>query len=229
MRSPRPSQLSRNSSNSNTPDVQIERHPSGRPCPCLLFATEPTGANGSASQTLAPYSPRFRAFVSERLRASSHRKTSSHQNKFPPPLTVPECEELLGRYQSFGLIADPTALHNPTGYARLIAGEPVAISVCQILNDFKPADVIVTSLVRAATPENRSAYLRVALAQHCYSEGVRYSILQATLGPKIAVASFFGRQSPLQLAANVNENDFVTTLQAVLGGTHAEAEHRQRW
>ena len=143
-------------------------------------------------------------------------KTPHMRTSFSP-LTVSECEQLLGRYQSFGLIADPAALNNPTGYARLIAGEPIAISVCQILNDFKSVDVIVNSLIKAATPENRSTYLRVALAQHCYSEGVRYSILQATLGPKISIAPFFGRQSPLQLAANVNESDFVTTLQAVLG------------
>ncbi|WP_083808489.1 P-loop NTPase [Granulicella tundricola] len=133
------------------------------------------------------------------------------------PLSMAECEEVLGRYQQFGLIADPGALNNPTAYARRISGEPIAISVCQILNDFRPLDRLAESLWKESTEDDASAYLSVSLAQHCYSEGVRYSILQTALGIKKSIHHLFGRSVPLKLAYNVTESDFVTTLQSVLG------------
>lgn len=134
-----------------------------------------------------------------------------------PPLNQTETEQLISRYRHFGLLADSSALANPAAYARRLAGQPVAISVCQILNDFRSLDAIVESLIAESEASDLFAYLCVAIAQHCYSEGIRYSVLQAALGSSSPLTRIFGRGVPLNFSSNVNDNDFVIILQAILG------------
>jgi hypothetical protein len=133
------------------------------------------------------------------------------------PFDQNEAEQLIGRYRRFGLVADSGALSNPAIYAAKLVGQPVAISACQILNDFRSVDLILDSLQRASEPENLFAFLCVSLVQYCYSEGVRYSVLQSAVGAAAPLTRIFGRNVPLKLAYNVNDEDFVIVLQGVLG------------
>jgi hypothetical protein len=133
------------------------------------------------------------------------------------PFNQNEAEQLIARYRDFGLIADPGALNNPSAYAARLVGQPVAISICQILNDFKSVDLILDSLQGDSDPTDLLAFLCVSLAQYCYSEGVRYSVLQSAVGIRAPLTRIFGRNVPLKLAYNVNDADFVITLQGVLG------------
>lgn len=131
-------------------------------------------------------------------------------------LTSNECRQLLERYRQFGLVGAQLAVKTPRGFAKRLQGEPVAVSVCQILNDFRPLDAIVASLWDAADADNRLAYLSVALAQHCYSAGLRYSILQAILGSKRPVDRFLGNNVPLRLTINADQDDFVVAINAII-------------
>jgi hypothetical protein len=133
------------------------------------------------------------------------------------PFDQNETEQLIARYRDFGLIVDSGALNNPSSYASKLVGQPVAISVCQILHDFKSVDRILDSLQQASKPADLFAFLCVSLAQYCYSEGVRYSVLQSAVGVSAPLTHVFGRKVPLELAYNVNDPDFVITLQGVLG------------
>ena len=89
--------------------------------------------------------------------------------------------------------------------------------VCRILNDFRPLDRIVDSLWKASGPEDRYCYLSVALAQHCYSSGLRYSMLQAIAGASHPVWRLLEPSAPLRLAHNVKDDEFVIALNSVVG------------
>ncbi|MGO9116853.1 MAG: SIR2 family protein [Desulfomonilaceae bacterium] len=132
------------------------------------------------------------------------------------PLIRPELIQLVERYRQYGLIGDPRALRNPNDFAMKLRSDPVAVAVCRILNDFRPLEAIVDSLWQAAAPEDRFAYLSVALAQHCYPSGVRYSILQTIQGPHTPIAPLFERSAPLRIAQRPGEDDFVVAINGVV-------------
>lgn len=129
--------------------------------------------------------------------------------------TPNESEQLLERYRQFGLVGDTFATKRPRDFARKIHNEPVAIQICQMLNDFRPLEAIVDSLWLAAQEDDRLPYLCVALAQHCYSPGLQYSILQAITGPTNPVGRLM-QQVPLRLAANPVQDDLVVAINATL-------------
>ena len=129
--------------------------------------------------------------------------------------TVNESAQLLERYRQFGLVGDTFATKNPTDFAKQIHKEPVAIQVCEILNDFRPLEAIVESLWEAATEGDRLPYLCVALSQYCYSAGIRYSILQAIMGPSAPVGGLM-KPIPLRLSTNAVQEEFVVAINATL-------------
>ena len=132
-------------------------------------------------------------------------------------LGVGELRQILQRYQDYGLVADPTAIKHPDVFARTFRNDAVAVVVCRILNDFRPLDRIVDSLWKASGPEDRYCYLCVALAQHCYSSGLRYSMLQAIAGASHPVWRLLEPSAPLRLAHNVKDDEFVIALNSVVG------------
>ncbi len=131
-------------------------------------------------------------------------------------LTFNECEQLIERYRQFGLVGTPQAIKEPQKFAHRIYKDPVAIAICRILNDFRPLDKIIESLITAAAPEHHLPYLCVALAQHCYSAGVRYSSLQAIAGLSNPISIMFDIV-PLRLTRNPNDSDFVVPINKTIG------------
>ena len=144
------------------------------------------------------------------------RDTRRHKRSLSP-LTLNECQQLVERYRRFGLVGTRMAINEPLEFARRILNDPVAIAICRVLNDFRPLDAIVESLVRAAAPDHRLPYLCVCLAQHCYWGGLRYSLLQAIAGPGKPISQIFDSQVPLRLVANALHDDYVVPLNPVIG------------
>lgn len=128
-----------------------------------------------------------------------------------------ECEQLIERYQQYGLIANRDALQKPSFFAKKIMREPVAVAICRILNDFRPLDDIIESLWNAAGTEDHFAYLTVALAQHCYWAGLRYSILQKIMGTNYSINILLSEAVPLRIIQHATENNFVIPVHAVIG------------
>lgn len=122
-----------------------------------------------------------------------------------------ESEQLLERYRQFGLVGSAAATKNPRQFATQIHGEPTAIQVCRILNDFRPLERIVESLWLASEVDDRLPYVCVALAQYCYSAGLRYSILQAIEGPTRSVGRLLSNV-PLRLVESAVEREFVVAI-----------------
>src|SRR5689334_11539226 len=75
-------------------------------------------------------------------------------------------------YRYFGLLGDHQAVQKPLEYVDRFKGDPVAVAVCRILNDFRPLERIVDSLWCEATVDHQTMYLCVALARHCHVAGV---------------------------------------------------------
>ena len=132
-------------------------------------------------------------------------------------LSQTECEQLINRYQQYGLVANRDALQRTNYFAAKLTKEPIAVAICRILNDFRPLDDIVELLWDAANADDRFAFLTVALAQYCYWAGLRYSILQKIMGPNYPIAILLSEMAPLRLTQHATENDFVVTLHQVIG------------
>lgn len=127
-----------------------------------------------------------------------------------------ELEQLLEQYRAFGLLAAPTYSANKANFLRTLRGDPLAVAVCRILNDFRPIDRIVDSVWQAADEAQRKLYLACALAQRCHTTGVRYSVLQAVGGPHVELGKMIRHVCPLPLALNPVDEDFVIPQSAVI-------------
>jgi hypothetical protein len=125
--------------------------------------------------------------------------------------------QLIERYNKYGLVANARAVKKSSDFANQLLNDPIAISVCRILNDFQPIAKIIDSLWDATKPTDRLPYLCVALAQHCYGAGFRYSLLQNILGPNISVSRFINSKLPLMLGINSIEEEFLVTANQVIG------------
>ena len=68
--------------------------------------------------------------------------------------TTNELDQLLEKYQKSGLIGDRKLSGNRQGAISALRGDPIAISVCRILNDFRPLDRIVNSLWKPLIPSS---------------------------------------------------------------------------
>ncbi len=131
-------------------------------------------------------------------------------------LTQDECKQLIGRYREFGLIGDPGALRKPDAFALSIMNEPISVAICRILNDFHPIDSIVDSLWEASSDVNRMIFLSVALCQHCYKEGVKFGLLQSSVGKAHSVSNFINQKIPLPISYNENDPDYIISYNSAI-------------
>ena len=143
------------------------------------------------------------------------------------PLALDECQQLLERFRGYGLVGEADAIRKPREFAARLSGDPIAVAVCRILNDFRPLDNIVESLWQAAATADRMPYLCVALAQYCYRVGLRYSLLQAITGPGVPVARLLDSDIPLRLAPSIVDDDYVVPLNAIIADRILSRASRQ--
>ena len=130
--------------------------------------------------------------------------------------TLGELDQLLEKYQRSGLVADEHLTGNRRQAVQVLRGDPIAISVCRILNDFRPLDRIVDSLWKAASENEKEVYVACALAHRCHGTGVRRSIVQTIGGPSCCVDNSVGSGCPLPLACHPADSDFLLPQSAVV-------------
>ena len=133
------------------------------------------------------------------------------------PLDQHELRQLIELFDRYGLVANKDAIRDSSGYARRLRGDPVAIAVCRILNDFRPLEAIVSSLWTESPQELQLPYLCVALSQRCHTAGVRYSILQSLVGTRLSLSRLFAADVALRITENREDHDYVVTMNAVIG------------
>ena len=128
-----------------------------------------------------------------------------------------ERRQLIELFRQYGLVASADAIKRPDQYAARLKGDPVAISVCRILNDFRPLEGIVDSLWNSCDDEHRLPYLCAALARHCHVTGVRYSLLQAIVGNRCLLSDLFTDSVSLRLTDNPEDKDYAVPMNTVIG------------
>ena len=130
--------------------------------------------------------------------------------------TAGELDQLIEKYRTSGLVAGADLMGDRQRAVGILRGEPIAMAVCRILNDYRPLDRIVDSIWEAATEKQRTIYLTCALARRCYAGGVRRSILQAVAGADSSVDDLLGERCPLPLAVHPSHGDFLLPQSVVV-------------
>ena len=133
--------------------------------------------------------------------------------------TAGELEQLLEKYRTSGLVADKNLMGDRQHSIGILRGEPIAMVVCRILNDYRPLDRIVDSIWEAATERQRTIYLTCALARRCYAGGIRRSILQTIAGSDSSIDDLLGERCSLPLVVHPSHDDFLLP-QSVLVADH---------
>ena len=127
-----------------------------------------------------------------------------------------EALRLIRLYLDRGLIGNPAAKSAPERYAPLVARDEIAVAACRILNDFRPLDSIIKSLLEAADTNARQRFLSAALAYHCQQGGLRYSILLTLANPTGLDEQLQGPH-PLPLSfSDSSRRDFVVPRSAAI-------------
>lgn len=122
--------------------------------------------------------------------------------------------QLVENYRRSGLAGSPDAVRRPEHFANRLLGDAVAICTCRILNNFKPLDAIIKSLWNDATDSARRSYTIAALAEHCYSGGLYYPILEAAQrNPDLSDQISYDCPLPLAFA---EDDDYILPLHATI-------------
>jgi len=132
------------------------------------------------------------------------------------PFLANELSQLIERYRRYGLLAQSQALKAPSKYIRNLQSEAIAITICRLMNDYRPLESIVESLWNASAKIDKLAYLCAALSHYCYSEGIDYSVLQAALGREYSLSTLFDENKPLRIAGNATHDEYVVPLNSVI-------------
>lgn len=112
---------------------------------------------------------------------------------------------LIENYRTRGLVGESKLLSWKG--VDLIKNDVVGIAICRIMNDFRPLQSIITTLISDTTAENSKLYLYVALSQYCYAFGIDYKILQSIMG--IPINQFVNAEVPLKTVTNQYNSNYV--------------------
>ena len=121
-------------------------------------------------------------------------------------LRLAEAERLRKMHEEEGL---STIDKLPTRtYQAEVVGKAIAEANCRIQNNFKSIDRITRELIRECQKSEHGAYLSVALARYCFSQGIRRSALAGTTGFD-SIEFLLTDDSPLQIKYSDFGQNFV--------------------
>jgi hypothetical protein len=110
-----------------------------------------------------------------------------------------DAERLIEVYVKHGLLGTSDVVRKRASFVKSLTSDPIAVACCRILNDFRPLDKIIDSLIEAASELALTRYLTAALAYRCHRSGVRYEVLAAISGRRDWNEQFRGSH-PMPLA-----------------------------
>jgi hypothetical protein len=125
-----------------------------------------------------------------------------------------EARQLIEVYRDAGLLARRDATEKP--FRDALVSEPIAVASCRILDDFRPLNRIIDSVLAEASERDRDRYLVAAIAYYCFRGGVRYDVLASICGTE-GVRGQIDRPHPLPLAfVNPADRNFVIPLNGTI-------------
>ena len=139
-----------------------------------------------------------------------------------------DAERLIERYREFGLLGTPDIRTKRKEFIHSIKSDPIAIACCRILNDFRPLNGIVDSLIGETSELTLKRYLAVALAYHCYRSGIRYNILKAIAGGEDWKQQFSGNHQMPLVHSTYDQGNFVLPENSVLASRILERVSRSK-
>ncbi|WP_316195674.1 MULTISPECIES: SIR2 family protein [unclassified Bradyrhizobium] len=96
------------------------------------------------------------------------------------PFDSAEARALIVKMHDYGLTSSSYDPKNLDALANELTNDSIAIAVCRIMNDFRPVERIVESLITGADNNRLQRYLACALASYCYKPGLAYQVLNAS-------------------------------------------------
>jgi SIR2-like domain len=134
-----------------------------------------------------------------------------------------EAEQLVRLYTDKALYLNRG---NERQIARSLIPEPIAVACCRILNNFRPLEPIVRSIIAEANEISRGRYYAAALSQFCFKGGIRYEVLRSAFD-NTGLDEQLTREHPLPLAfVDETNRAFVTPLNAAIGARVLERLQR---
>jgi SIR2-like domain len=130
-------------------------------------------------------------------------------------MTNDEALSLVQKFNEMGLVGHRDAAAQPMRFASNIQHDSIAIACCRILNDFRPLDVIVRSLFKAANIGACERYIAISLAHFCFRGGVRYEILTSAFGNDVIDEQLKGNHA-LPVAYSDRGSDFLVPANSTL-------------
>lgn len=133
-------------------------------------------------------------------------------------LSQREADALLQNYSDAGFLGDRAAVRDADRFADKLIDDPVAVACCRIMNDFRPLDGIITSLIAQGNNTEIKRFAIAALAQHCINGGLRESLVVSSSGA-IGLKEQLrpNHHLPLTISEIVEGSRFVTPLNATIG------------
>jgi hypothetical protein len=127
-----------------------------------------------------------------------------------------EAERLLNLYLRLGMVGRPEATKNPNAFAKQVFGDPIAVAACRIMNDFRPLDRIIKSIIADSSELSRKRYVVAALAHFCFRGGVRHEVLTTASG-YVGWKDQFESSHPMPLAYfDRTDRSFVVPLNSTV-------------
>jgi hypothetical protein len=93
------------------------------------------------------------------------------------PFDINESRELIKKMEGHGLTS--YRLNQLDALAGDLTSDSIAIAVCRIIQDFKPIEKIIESLLHETDQNRLVRYLGCALASYCYRVGLAYPVMVA--------------------------------------------------
>lgn len=124
-----------------------------------------------------------------------------------------EARSLIGAMDKYGL----TTSNDLIRHADIIAKDPIAIAVCRIMNDYRPVEDIIHSLIRDSDEARLKRYTACALAAHCYKGGIAYSLLSAAFENVDLQKQLLERDRLPLSFSDFDEEDYVVPTNPILG------------
>jgi SIR2-like domain len=126
-----------------------------------------------------------------------------------------EAKELIVKMEGHGLTS--FRVDELVRQAIEMAKDPIAIAVCRIMNDFRPIEDVVYSILHDADDDRLQRYVGSALAAYCYRGGIAYSILSAAFGARGFDSQFRGRDMLPLSFSDADTREYVVPTNPLLG------------
>jgi hypothetical protein len=133
-------------------------------------------------------------------------------------LAAREVNALIQNYTQAGFLGDQNAALGSATFTNSLTHDPIAVACCRIMNDFRPLDGIIQSLLDQINTVDRKRYIIAALAQFCINGGLRESLLVASSGAIGLNNQLRGTHPlPLTITEEVGGSRFLAPLNSTIG------------